>query len=394
MIEGLRNRYIRPLVIRKKTTDDLLGYSLIFNCLSYGVKAIASWMNLQQLSALLSIVVFAIWIVFLVLHVAFRHRIIIKIVKWEFFYCLFLLINYLCFPHTQIYYYEYFVYLRQIIIVFIPCAAALSIETDFSRTWSVLRRYAVFCSLFMYIAIIMGYIRYWGYQTFGVYFMPLPIIMFYSALKNNKLFDKVLLIINTILVFLGGRQSVFVVTITFLVLFYFIKRPSPTKNVLFVFSGITIVFLYIILSESIFQALSDLGIYSRTLESINSGTFFSFDTRFSIYYKSLNIIKTNGNRISGLFADRLYLREMAGWITYAHNFFLEVLIDYGIIFGTIIISIFLLKISITLFKVKEERKILFFVIFSLGFIRLLVSNSFAIAGTFYLIFGFIFNSNN
>ena len=90
---------------------------------------------------------------------------------------------------------------------------------------------------------------------------------------------------------------------------------------------------------------------------------------------------------SGMAGDRYWLNALGYGKTgaYTHNIFGELLIDYGIILGTILILF--LCIMIYLCFIKRESmylKIFKILFFSLGFSRLLLSSSYIIEVGFYV----------
>ena len=153
--------------------------------------------------------------------------------------------------------------------------------------------------------------------------------------------------------------------------------------------------VFFLASSGFFELLFDrLGVDLRIINKLLSGEFFDFSNRTYIYELSGEIIKENGIKISGFFADRYYLRNYAeyhDWIAYAHNLILESLIDFGWILGSaMIIALTVLLIRCAL-RSSQEKKIVLLIISVLVLFRLFVSSSFMIEGLFYTLLGILFS---
>lgn len=88
----------------------------------------------------------------------------------------------------------------------------------------------------------------------------------------------------------------------------------------------------------------------------------------------------------GIFGDRYFLDG-----TYAHNIFLEVWLDFGIILGTLVLLFLIVFITKTFLRSNDKK--LFLLFFSLGFMPLLVSGSYLISIMFSILIGFLIMSN-
>jgi O-antigen ligase len=80
---------------------------------------------------------------------------------------------------------------------------------------------------------------------------------------------------------------------------------------------------------------------------------------------------------------------------YVHNFFLEIWLEYGLILGSIFISILIYYLTRSLFSAKKG--ILYFLFFSLffttGFMKLQFSFSYTLEPTFYMMLALIIKMN-
>lgn len=363
----------------------LLGASFVFYAGTYSIKAIFNGVQLDNLGTVGSMLFYIFWIYKLLL-IMFRYLFCIRrIVLWEAIYFLILLVNWKLFPYTHEYYEEYYMFLRQIVVVFLPCGAILSQVKEYNHAFFYLKKYALFGSILMWIAFPLGYINYWEAQYWGVQLSPFTMIIFQNYLENHKIQDGIIFIINLVLVLAGGRQSFFIVVISCLMMYIYSNRYKSKKVLILIFLSISVGSFFVsgvfsIIIKGMNELLKNSGMEFRTIAELANGNFFDTSTRDLIYEKSVQIIEMNGPKISGLFSDRFYIRQYKQWIAYPHNLILEVLIDFGTVLGSLILGLIIFRVVFTILKGSSEKKLLCIMISSLVLCRLMVSSSFMIEG--------------
>ncbi|WMJ84229.1 O-antigen ligase family protein [Oscillospiraceae bacterium LTW-04] len=384
-----------------KTTYDsdaiaLLGCMFLFYSGSYSIKVILSGIGLEAVTNFGSLFFYILWFYNLV-KISIQNKFIIKkIVFFELLYIGILMINKATFPYTEQYYIEYHMFLRQIVLVFLPCGVVLSQVKTFEDTFGILRKYAWIGSLLMLTAFPLGYMNYWGEQYWGVQLSPLTIIIFENYIKNKRKSDFALLAISLVMILAGGRQSFIVISASCLMLYLYDNRKKSTKILLLISLGVIVSIIlvsdfYIAIFKCMLEILQSLGLEKmRALEYLANGNLFSTLTRNYIYESAIVSIAANGTKVSGLFADRYYIRQFGRWIAYPHNLFLELWMDFGTVWGTVLAVILMAKAIENLFIGGEGRKRLYIALSILSLFRLMVSNSFMIEGYFYVLLGFLF----
>lgn len=381
-----------------KNAIELLGYAFLFYAGSYSSKIILTGIDLASIASLGSLFFYIIWIYQLIKVMLNNTFVIKKIIFFELLYIGILVINRELFPYTKPYYIEYFMFLRQIVIIFLPCGIILSQVKDFQNAFLYLKKYAWIGSLIMLIALPLGFIDYWGDQYWGVQLSPFVIIIFGNYIKSYKKEDLILLILDLILILSGGRQSFLIVFVSCFALYLFDNRKK-TKKMLILISIISVAVLmffmefYTVLFQGMNHLFQTFGIEVDLLEQLANNKLFDTSTRNIIYQYAIDSIRETGTKISGLFADRYYIRQFARWIAYPHNLFLELWMDFGTVLGTIIGLILVQKVLKHVFIGGEERRRLCIVLSILVFFRLMVSNSFMIEGYFYILLGILFGYN-
>jgi len=159
--------------------------------------------------------------------------------------------------------------------------------------------------------------------------------------------------------------------------------------------GISIYSYYEEILYILVRMFNEMNISTRTLNALLTQSFTQSSDRDSLAYGVWKGIRANPLGI-GVFRDRQILRPYIGRAvssegTYAHNFFMECLLQYGLILGTIIIIIFLRLIIKSFFytRFNKEQFICFVVLVSAGFFPLMVSGSYLQWENFYLMIGYL-----
>lgn len=139
--------------------------------------------------------------------------------------------------------------------------------------------------------------------------------------------------------------------------------------------------------ESIVVFLSGYGIESRTINKMAYGGFDESEGREMVYTKMIKVLENNQAGI-GLWGDRTYLDG-----SWSHNLILEVLLDFGVVLGCIILLFFFYRIIHTFVKCKLPERKLLFLFFCSSIIPLMLSNSYLRDYKFGIFLGVLFLLN-
>lgn len=369
----------------------LLGYAFLFACLTYSLKVIVSEIGLSRLESIVSAGVYIGWL-FLLSNYIVRNTIILKrIIVSEIIYCCILLFNMMLFRDSITHMKENFVYIRQIIIVYIPCGASISCVSEFKNWELKLRPSAILASLVMLVSWIAGYAERWTAQLYGAQLVPFFLIMFCCFLKTHSSIDLLFMIVDFLLLLNGGRQSL-IIALLGCVTIYIQNNISNRKRIFHLITFILLIFSVFVFYDAfmaLLSVISDfLGIRSRSINMLINGQFNDTSTR-NVIYKTCNAgVAKQGSRITGLFGDRVYLYSVTDWMRYPHSFYYEVLLDFGVVGGGIILVLFIMFMVKKLIKLKNEKKLIFSILLVITMVRLLVSSSFMIEGNFYILMTF------
>lgn len=241
---------------------------------------------------------------------------------------------------------------------------------------------------FVYLIVLAG--AKFEYMTFAYYLMLPAIYCFIDSVNRKKFIFFIISLFSLFCVaLLGSRGALLSVVVFFLMYCFFFYQNGPRKRTLIVFLilVLTVVSLFY---ENIIQGLLELSeawnFESRSLENLLDSTLFESKGRDNI---TKELLRAFGKNIFGygIFGDRPLITG-----SYAHNIFLELLIHYGCVFGTIlIIGYIYITLSPMLFdKYKKNSDIfmLYFALFSSTFVKLMFSDSYLVFPTFWALIAF------
>ena len=209
------------------------------------------------------------------------------------------------------------------------------------------------------------------YMVFSYNMLPQTLCLLIYSLREKKKFHFVISILGFFLIFVAGARGPIVIAL--LVLFiYSMTNKSPTINkILFLTLLIFVLVTTLLLRNSIIYLLDEfstsLNFSSRTLKLILSGEFFNSSGRDDILVSVVDKFSLFGN---GLYGDRDIN------YSYSHNLFIEILSDFGVIIGLILIAIIITISYKAVFSNNEYIYLLSIVFIATGFIKLFLSGSY------------------
>ena len=226
------------------------------------------------------------------------------------------------------------------------------------------------------------------------YDMLFPTAFFGSyAFINGKKGYYIPFLIGIYAILMGGSRGAILWPIAMFPLmlpFQWNKMGVRRRKYLFVFFlillavGILFVFYYQTIISLGIKLLSSLGINSRTITSLISGSFSNSNGREAIYKTAWGMIKNGGPFGWGVYGDRPVIGQKFRW-GYSHNLFLEILVSFGYVGGSVIL-ILLTKGIINLYRNCSDsfQQVIFITFFVTSF-KLVFSNSFWYTGAFWVL---------
>lgn len=208
--------------------------------------------------------------------------------------------------------------------------------------------------------------------------------LIYSGFVKKKRMNATISIISLIhIMVLGARGALF--SILFFVLMLYKSHKISIKKILISIPVSFLMFINFIMYKNIVTIAIDIvesiGLDSRTLYKLLNSEILISTSRGEIYIYLVDLVKQNWVKGVGLAGDRYYLPFMfeGTRASYAHNIFLEILLNYGVIVGGMIIAWFMylvLKYYLLSSDMTYENKAILSIFFAASFIQLLVSRSY------------------
>ena len=256
----------------------------------------------------------------------------------------------------------------------------LRIVDDWDAFYHVLRKFAYAVVAYGTIILVTSTVGS-AYMGFSYAILLYVLVLLYDGIfKKNKV-SLVFGIVGTIVNVLGGTRGS-LISIGFIILCFFVYERK-WKRVAFLAS--IIILLYLVY-DHLFEYMSDLasalGVNSRTLSAlkgINMDSLTYGNGRETITKVSFALISQNLLGY-GFLGERAPICNSIWWFGtngYAHNLFLEIVLQFGVFFGAILILLLIFGIIKT-FSIKNQDKNVFsfFVIFLSYNLHLLVSRSY------------------
>lgn len=204
------------------------------------------------------------------------------------------------------------------------------------------------------------------------------LVFLYCALEEKKIVDWIGAIVGIAIIMIAGSRGPFLDIAIFLVLYVGIKIVSSRKKVLLIF-GISVtagivwsIFPYAI--SMLARVFDALHISSRFITKLLSGSITEGSGRNIIWEAAVRMIKENPLGY-GAMGSRHVMSQYV-YVAHPHQFFLELFIDFGVVFGALIIVLFAVStIRILRMKGIDQWKGVFCIFFARA-CQLLISLTF------------------
>lgn len=273
----------------------------------------------------------------------------------------------------------------------------IRLQRNFTKMLNTLKKTGIVLGIY-YALKSLEVLRngYWTYTNFGVVrhessnmswsygvLMAICFISIYLFIKRQKKIAIVPIVIGVVgILVYGSRGSLIglVLGAVLMVLFYN-KEKMTWKNYVFLFL-IAALFIFC-LSDSglllVSMLLKNAGLNSRFIDSLVEFSYSNFEEisngRWAIWTTVIDLIKSGPFYGYGVYGERNAVYGIGMKWGYSHEIFLEILVSFGWLFGSIIIIIAVVGI-IRFFRDSKiaEEKMLFILFLTIGF-ELLLSNT-------------------
>ncbi len=263
------------------------------------------------------------------------------------------------------------------------------LKIHFVRTSRIISALAIVFLLLSFTGIITS-LRTGGYRMgLGYACITCVMILLWSFAENKKAIDLIGAIGLMALILLYGSRGPIVGISLFAVYFgirYFHKKGQDIICVLMFIAIMIIVIFYNDIVDMLYNALNGMGIMSRSIYLFANQSLNYDSGRSTIWNVLVNEIQKNPFRIRGINSEYVVTD------TYAHNLFIELVYQHGIIIGGIALLYLLARIIDTLkLNVKEDASVICLIFLFAGIPSLMFSGSMWIAQNFWIWLAMIIN---
>ncbi len=241
------------------------------------------------------------------------------------------------------------------------------------------------------------------YSQYIAYMMlPAICILVASIFRRFNLIDLSASIVAFTFLLMTGARGPVVVVVAFVFAMICLMPMKKTKKIslgfLFVAIIVIVVFFYREISLFFISVSEELNFSTRIFQKILEGAFLESSGRDAITEHTLELIRQHPMFGVGMLNERVYIANELNSFTdvegfYPHNIFLELLVQFGIPIGTILIGALVALLGIQPLLIKSvEKKRVFLLFLFVGLLPLFVSASYLNSVNFYLLLGFSLNS--
>lgn len=288
--------------------------------------------------------------------------------------------------------------------------AVIRVQTNLYKTLNCLKKVGVVLIIFYaYQSLEVLKTGHWTYEQFGMIrrttsnmswsYGVLTAICFISIyyFKDKRKWPLAIILVGIIGILVYGSRGTLVgltLGILFLILLYnYGKMTFRNYLILFLFSGTILFCLSDFGISMISDILTNYGLNSRFIDSIRNFTTFeeASNGRNIIWATVMMLIKTGPFYGYGVYGERNAVYSIGMKWGYSHDIFLEILVDFGWLCGTIIIIFFLLNLF-RFFKRSKDKyeKLLVIIFLTIGF-ELILSNSIWLHSGLWVLMGLVVN---
>lgn len=175
--------------------------------------------------------------------------------------------------------------------------------------------------------------------TFGYEVLPFASFFLYAALTDRKLIDIGMSALLIVMILIGGSRGPVLFLGICVVLYMMITIQNSRKKFLLIGSVLLASVLLALFYRNLLQAAiavaNHFGFSSRFLVTMLEGTVTDDNNRGKIWAAAIQMIKDNPFGYGAMGSRHIIERYI--YAGYPHNVILEILIDFGVLFGSMIL---------------------------------------------------------
>lgn len=275
------------------------------------------------------------------------------------------------------------------------------------RDFELLKKYlrkagyliTISCLIVIIIKLYLGTMERYDMSLSYMVF-PAVIICFWYLIEDITLCNVLFFVLSFLeMIFLGTRGPILCFGLFFIYLIFRVSFHAKRDNVLIVISIIITAFLFIILifGSTFFQQIAiKSGLSLRVFTAVTEGEFFKSSGRIIAYMNSFKLLIQNPILGTGILNDRFLLSYLNnGYVSdnflgsYSHMIFLELLVQFGVVVGSILCMYLIYKIAKLLIAPRNSYKDCGVIFMFIGIVPLFLSESYLQQASFYIFLAFI-----
>ena len=232
----------------------------------------------------------------------------------------------------------------------------------------------------------------WGEGAMGLSYMLLTVavLCMYKILKRFNTIDFILLIILLTIMLLQGSRGPFLSVILYFLIYVMTNFRKYTFKILFLFG------IFIFIASIVYMNIDEILSYMDSVATNNQfdakiirwaleGNIAELNGRDSIFKQSVDMIKERPLYGYGMFGDR----QVMG--SYCHNIFIELMVDFGGVWGVAISVFIILGVINRLIHCSQTQRDVITILFGVFIFKLLMSGTFWTEFAFFMIITLIIN---
>lgn len=180
--------------------------------------------------------------------------------------------------------------------------------------------------------------------SFGYEVLFFELIFLYAALTDRKLRDIIASAVGLIMILAGGSRGPILFIGVFIIIFLLNSLKKSKRKFLYVLFSIALMivayFTYTPFLYMLSALLNKLGFSSRFIELLANGSITGDSGRSKIWLAAIDMIQEKPLGYGAMGARSVISSYIVAG--YPHSVILEILIDFGVIFGSLILIAFLI----------------------------------------------------
>ena len=211
-----------------------------------------------------------------------------------------------------------------------------------------------------------------AYMYFSYDLMLSVVFVYFFIFQKKKFIFLLMAILGSGMMFFCGARGPLLCVVVAIVLYVLLLTEKSTVKLLTILITVLLVLLVAVFWQPLLTLLANvaegMGIESRMIEKMREGTLSDDSGRSFVRADLTPHLNLWGH---GVYGDR----GLTGG-RHAHNLFLELMVQYGLIIGSVICIVVVFLALAGFFTKDREKKLLFLAFFCGGIVKLMLSSSY------------------